>query len=122
MKDLKQIWQGIKKEHVNCISFNNFIAHSLVLDFSIKSRFLPVFIDNKKVQFTNVSFHDLSSGNDYYLILIGNTYKFLQYSYEPDCDGAYYSFYINNIFDVRNDNFQVREVYSNEIVKMLQNY
>jgi hypothetical protein len=122
MKDLKQLWQGIKKEYVNCISFNNFIAHSFVLDFSIEKRFLPIFIDGKKVQFTNVDFHELSNGNDYYLVLIGNNYKFLKYSYEPDCDGAYYDFYIIDMFDIRNDNYQVREVYTNEITKILQNY
>ena len=54
MKDLIQNYKEIKKENPNCVSLNNFIAYNLTDYYIIERVFLPVFIDNKKVQFTNI--------------------------------------------------------------------
>lgn len=121
MKDLKIKWINLKKENKNCISFNNFVAHSLTIQCSIERLFLPVFIENKKVQFTNIVFNCNASGKDYFLISIDEKYYFLEYAYEPDCDGAYYTHYIVDLFDVRND-YTLNEVYTDTILKMLKTY
>lgn len=121
MKDLIKRWVLLKKEYPNCIPKSQFIADSFVLDFSIEKCFIPVYILNKKVQFTNVCFNQNSSGKDYFLILVGKTYKFLEFAYEPDCDGSYYTHYICDLFDVRNsDHYKCNEIYDKHIIEMLK--
>jgi len=120
MKTLKKQYRELKKENPNCVSFNHYLTFNLVRYMSIENLFLPVFIDGKKVQFTNISFHENSSGDDFYLILVGNTYKFFKFYYEPDCDGAYYGGYITKLFDVTNlTQYQLIEVYTNDLIKTL---
>jgi len=95
-------------------------------NFEGENVFLPVFIDCKKVQFTNLLLHELSSGDDYFLVKINDKKHFFKYCYEPDCDGAYYSYYIyteNDFLKYCYDeqNFEVVEVYKTNILKTLTN-
>ena len=123
MKDLIQDYKEIKKENPNCASLNNFIAFNLVNYHSIEEVFLPVFIDGQKVQFTNINFHELSSGDEYYLIIVGDKYKFLKYGYEPDCDGGYYFHYIVDLFDTRSKEYEMySNLYSKNIFEILKHY
>jgi len=117
MKDLKDRWVLIKKEYPNCVSMNTFIAQSFCIETCIENVFVPVFICGKKVQFTNYVFTNNGNGKEYFLILVNNKYKFLEFAYEPDCDGAYYTHYIVNIFDIREgysvySNVNSRDVYN----------
>jgi hypothetical protein len=123
MKDIIKQWKDLKRENYNCISLNNFIAYWFVTYFSIERLFLPVFIENKKVKFTNVCFTSNGSGDDYFLVDIEGKFFFLEYAYEPDCDGAYYTHSIKPLFDVTiKGEYELHEVYTNDILKMLQKY
>ena len=123
MKNLVLEWKNLKRENYNCISLNNFIAYNFA-EYGIENVFLPVFIKGKKVQFTNICFTSSSSGNDYFLILIGDKYKFLNYGYEPDSDGGYYFHYIVDLFDVtdKEQYTMVREICTKDVYKLLINY
>ena len=89
----------------------------------IENVFLPVYIENKKVQFTNIGFQSNGSGDEYFLIKINNKYKFLLYGYEPDCDGAYNFYHIIEIFDVFNENYKpLKNLYKKDIFEILNNY
>lgn len=121
MQTLKKQYKELKKENPFCVSFNHYLVNHLVLNFCVERVFLPVFIDDKKVKFTNVLFHEKSSGDDYFLILVGNSYKLLSYSYEPDCDGAYYSYSIVPLSYLDSELYECIEIYTNDVVKILKN-
>jgi hypothetical protein len=53
MKTLKKQYKELKKQNSECISFNHFLAYNLINYKDIERLFLPVFMYDKKVQFTN---------------------------------------------------------------------
>ena len=100
------------------------IIHNICINIAeIENVFLPLYLENKKVQFTNIGFQSKSSGDEYFLIKINNKYKFLLYGYEPDCDGAYNFYHIINIFDVFTENYKpLKNLYKKDIFDILNNY
>ena len=100
------------------------IVHNIYMNIAdIENVFLPVYLENKKIQFTNIGFQSKMSGNEYFLIKINNNYKFLQYGFEPDCDGGYTFYHITNIFDVFNNEYKpLKNLYKKDIFEILNNY
>jgi hypothetical protein len=103
---------------------NQEIIHNIYMNIGdIENIFLPVYFENKKIQFTNIGFQSNSSGNEYFLIKINNNYKFLLYGHEADCDGAYFFYHIINIFDVFNNEYKpLKNLYKKDIFNILNQY
>lgn len=122
MKNLISEWKNIKRENYNCISLNNFLAYNFS-NYHIENILIPVIIQGEKVQFTNVCFNSNGTGYDYFLVLVGNKYKFLNYGYEAYCDGGYYFAHFIELFDVTDKTHytQTKNIYPNDICKILIN-
>lgn len=123
MEEFIKQWFIIKQENENCISLNNYLANCISVNYAIEKRFLPVFVDGKKIQFTNIGFNSNGSGDDYFLIIENNKYKFLKYGYESDCDGGYYFYCTCNLFNPLNyDYTPLKELSTNDILNVLKNF
>lgn len=106
------------------ISFNHWVIRAKIgIGCSLENRFYPIKIKNKTYQFKNFSLISKSSGDNYYLVEVNGYFEFFGVVYEPDCDGEYYYHQKLSILEVAEyiNDFQIRECYTNEILKDLQN-
>lgn len=101
------------------ISLNHYIACEITehRDF-IRPIFNPIIFDEKKIIFTNYMFVD-DNGDNIYLIIVDEKYKLLVNSYEPDCDGSYYTNHIIDIEEIDGKSVKLMDCYSDMLFKNL---
>jgi len=111
----------LNSEILPCNPYNTLEEFISLCECEIEESPLPYFsLRGKLVNFTNVRFMDCGSGEEYFLLKEKHgDYKLISFSYEPDCDGAYYSSYFLDFLNLKNLDREEHSINQKETLSLL---
>lgn len=102
MRDLIQEWA----DNRYVITLENYLLQNLVITNEPFNIFFPIEYNNEMIQFTNYRLKSTSSGDSYFLVMIGNNYSFFRITTDYDCDGVNTYGCVISLSDVFQEDFE----------------